>query len=337
MALHRLTSITMGVPNVEETSAYYAEFGLQPGDAQPGDAQAGDTQPGAAQPSDAQPGAASSGSDVWFGTRDGGRQLRIVPAATRRLVDLHVGVDDPDDLDRAADNLQRLGIEVQRGPGWISAVEKATGTQAYLEVAARLHQEAVPPTPYNGPGRVERPATRAPGIQRTEPVQPRKLGHAVLGSTEAETTRAFFVQGLGFKISDHIKGAGTFMRCSTDHHNVLVLQAPVSFLHHTSWQVDDVDDVGRGATAMLTDHPERHVWGLGRHYGGSNFFYYLKDPAGNFSEYYSDMDCIVDDQLWTPQDLEGAQGLFSWGPPPPPSFLHPEDLAAMMTGAHSGR
>jgi len=47
------------------------------------------------------------------------------------------------------------------------------------------------------------------------------------------------------------------------------------------------------------------------------------------------MDCIIDDQLWTPQDLEGAQGLFSWGPPPPPSFLHPEDLAAMMTGAHS--
>ena len=83
--------------------------------------------------------------------------------------------------------------------------------------------------------------------------------------------------------------------------------------------------------------PERHVWGLGRHYAGSNFFWYLKDPAGNFSEYYSDMDCIVDDQLWTPEDLEGARGLFAWGPPPPPSFLHPDDLAAMMTGAHSAR
>ena len=66
-------------------------------------------------------------------------------------------------------------------------------------------------------------------------------------------------------------------------------------------------------------------------------FWYLKDPAGNFSEYYSDMDCIIDDQLWTPEDLEGARGLFAWGPPPPPSFLHPEDLAAMMTGAHSAR
>ena len=108
------------------------------------------------------------------------------------------------------------------------------------------------------------------------------------------------------------------MRCSTDHHNVLVLAAPVNFLHHTSWQVDDVDEVGRGAFAMLEGRPERHVWGLGRHYAGSNFFWYLKDPAGNFSEYYSDMDCIVDDQLWTPEDLEGARGLFAWGPPPPP-------------------
>jgi hypothetical protein len=38
------------------------------------------------------------------------------------------------------------------------------------------------------------------------------------------------------------------MRCSTDHHNVLVQQAPVAFLHHTSWQVDDVDEDGEGLT-----------------------------------------------------------------------------------------
>ena len=50
------------------------------------------------------------------------------------------------------------------------------------------------------------------------------------------------------------------------------------------------------------------------------------------------MDCIVDDQLWTPEDLRGrARGLFAWGLPPPPSFLHPEDLAALMAGAHAPR
>ena len=48
------------------------------------------------------------------------------------------------------------------------------------------------------------------------------------------------------------------MRCCTNYHNVLVQQAPVNFLHHTSWQVDDVDDFGRGATAMLEKDPSRH-------------------------------------------------------------------------------
>ena len=73
----------------------------------------------------------------------------------------------------------------------------------------------------------------------------------VLGSTDQDASQRFFLDGLGFKVSDTVPGLAAFMRCSSDHHNVLVQQAPVSFLHHTSWQVDDVDDVGRGATAML--------------------------------------------------------------------------------------
>jgi hypothetical protein len=205
MALHRLTQIVMGVPNVEQTAAYYAEFGL------------------------------THGENGTFTTVDGGEQLRIVPAASRRLVRLGVGADDPDDLDRVAASLAALGVPAERT------------------------------------------------------------------------------------------------------HNVLVQQAPVAYLHHTSWQVDDVDEVGRGASAMLAADPGRHVWGLGRHHVGSNFFWYLRDPAGNFSEYYSDLDCIIDDALWQPGVWEGARGLYSWGPPPPPSFLAPDDLAALMTGAHSLR
>jgi catechol 2,3-dioxygenase-like lactoylglutathione lyase family enzyme len=305
MALHRLTSVTIGVPNVVQTVAYYTEFGLR------------------------------ADNDGWFSTRDGGRQLRIVPSPRRRLVDLHVGADDADDLGRAAEGLRALGVESVRETHSVTTVEKATGVRVTVEIAPRVHQPAVPATAYNGPGRIERHETRASGVLRTGRVEPRKLGHAVLGTTDLAVTQSFFLDGLGFKLSDRIKDVGAFLRCSTDHHNVLVLRAPVGFLHHTSWQVDDIDDVGRGASAMLQNHPERHVWGLGRHHAGSNFFWYLKDPAGNFSEYYSDMDCIIDDQLWTPETLEGAKGLFNWGPPPPPSFLAPDDLAALMTGAHN--
>jgi len=307
MSLHGLLSVTMGVPNVAETAAYYADFGLAPQE------------------------------HGWFATADAGPQLRIEHAPTRRLLEMRVAADDAEDLARAAASLARLDVPSHAGEAVLETAEPVTGMRVLMEVAPRLDQALVPASIYNGPGRPERQDTRAPGIARPGPVRPRKLGHAVLGSTDHETSASFFTDGLGFKVSDRIKGAGTFMRCSTDHHNVLVLGAPVNFLHHTSWQVDDIDDVGRGAYAMLDGNPERHVWGLGRHHAGSNFFWYLKDPAGNFSEYYSDMDCIIDDQLWTPEDLEGARGLFAWGPPPPPSFLHPDDLAEIMTGSHAPR
>jgi catechol 2,3-dioxygenase-like lactoylglutathione lyase family enzyme len=186
-----------------------------------------------------------------------------------------------------------------------------------------------------GRGLPERSGRRAEGVMRKAPVRPNRLGHAVLGTTNLEASTAFFVSGLGFKVSDHISDKGAFLRCSNEHHNVLVLAAPVNFLHHTSWQVADVDEIGRGATHMLEDHPERHVWGLGRHHAGSNFFWYLKDPAGNFSEYFADMDCDINDQLWKPEVFEGKEGLYSWGLPPPPSFLHPDDLADLMIGSHS--
>jgi catechol 2,3-dioxygenase-like lactoylglutathione lyase family enzyme len=305
MALHQLTSVTIGVPNVAETAAYYADFGL------------------------------TDLGDGTFATIDGGRQLTISHAPTRRLVDLTVGADDADDTGRVAAGLERLGLAVTREGDAVSAREPVTGLLATVEVSPRLEQPFVSPTPYNGPGRPERTGDRAPGVLRNDPVRPLKLGHVVIGSTDYAVTSRFFTEGLGFKASDYLKGAGAFLRCSTDHHNVLVLAAPVNFLHHTSWQVEDVDEIGRGACAMLEGHPERHVWGLGRHHAGSNFFWYLRDPAGNFSEYYSDMDCIVDDQLWTPETLEGARSLFSWGPPPPPSFLRPDDLAELMTGSHA--
>ena len=100
MALHRLTSVTIGVPNVAETAAYYTEFGLTPQ------------------------------HDGWFSTRDAGRQLRIVHSPMRRLVELHVGADDADDIARVADGLRRLGIEPARGPHSVTAVEKATAVRA---------------------------------------------------------------------------------------------------------------------------------------------------------------------------------------------------------------
>lgn len=312
MPLHRLTGITLGVPDVSAAAAFYTDFGLTP-----------------------VPPTSTDRDVARFRSVDGGEQLAITRTRRRRLVDLGVGVDDPDDLDRIARSLGRLGLAVERSATSVAAVDPGTGVRVRAEIAPRVAPDPAPAPVHDAPGATVRENARAAAVLRDGPVRPRKLGHVVLGSTDQEASQRFFTEGVGFRTSDSVEGVAAFLRCSTDHHNVLVQRAPVDLLHHTSWQVDDVDEIGRGATAMLAQDPGRHVWGLGRHTIGSNFFWYLKDPAGNFSEYYSDLDCIVDDALWEPGVWTGARALYDWGPPPPPSFLAPEDLAALMTGAHS--
>ena len=305
MGLHRLTAITIGVPDPDSTADYYRDFGL-----------------------------ADLGGNR-FGTVDGGEQLRLARTPQRRLLELGLGVHDSDDLAGIAARLDKLGVTHRLDGDNLTVEDPNSALTVVVAVSPEIREQPAAPAATNGPGRIDRVNARADGIGRTAPVRPRKLGHVVIGSLDQQASQRFFAEGLGFRISDEVPGLAAFMRCSTDHHNVLVQQAPLNFLHHTAWEVEDVDEVGRGATAMLEGNPERHVWGLGRHHIGSNFFWYLKDPAGNFSEYYSDLDCIVEDALWKPEVVEGAKGLYNWGPPPPPSFLAPEDLAALMTGSHA--
>jgi catechol 2,3-dioxygenase-like lactoylglutathione lyase family enzyme len=296
MSLHQLRSITIGIPDIEPVAQYYEEFGLE---------RAG--------------GAALS-------TTEGGRQLFLEVAPTRRLVQLVVGVDDRDDLARARSALEAAGHHVAANDTTISVVEPDSRVRVVLEVSPRVESSAFEPSHYNWAGAPVRVGARAPGVLRGEHVRPRKLGHVVFTTSNFAATNAFFTTLIGFKVSDYIGDIGAFLRCSTDHHNVLVLEAPATFLHHSAWQVDDIDEIGRGACALLEGHPERHVWGLGRHHAGSNFFWYLRDPAGNFSEYYSDLDYIPEDSAWVPETATGKFGLYNWGPEPPAAFLQPDDL-----------
>ena len=76
---------------------------------------------------------------------------------------------------------------------------------------------------------------------------------------------------------------------------------------------------------MSAVDPSRNAWGLGRHFLGSNYFWYFRDPAGNMAEYFADLDQI-DDAEWTMGTWEPANSLYSWGPPVPPDFVMPPDI-----------
>jgi catechol 2,3-dioxygenase-like lactoylglutathione lyase family enzyme len=303
MALHRLSAIEIGLPDVAlaATAAFYRDFGLR--EAAPG----------------------------RFATADGGEQLALVAAPRRALRALTVGVDDADDLGRAAASLAKLGFDCERSASALRATEPITSIRATLAIEPRVVQAPSAQLATNGPGRAARTNARsAAAYAPKDAPRPRKLSHVVTTSTDPAASRRFFVDGLGFRVSDEIAGLGAaFLRCSTDHHNLLVQPGPFAFLHHTAWEMDDVDAVGAAAGAMVAADPQRHAWGLGRHAIGSNYFWYLRDPAGNFAEYTSDLDVIADDEAWRVATSLPVAGLASWGPPVPREFLAPADVVAL--------
>jgi catechol 2,3-dioxygenase-like lactoylglutathione lyase family enzyme len=304
MSLHRLSHIQVGVPApvLDATCGFYRDFGL------------------------------TELSAGRFATADGGEQLALVSAARRTLLALRVGVDDADDLGRAAASLASLGVACGRDGHTLTAQEPVSGVHVTLAIEPRIAQAESAQLATNGPGRTTRLNARSPAVSRAL-TSPRKLSHAVIGSKDAPATRRFFVLGLGFQVSDEVAGIGAaFMRCSSDHHNLLVQPGPFSFLHHTAWEMDDVDAVGNAAAAMVAADPKRHAWGLGRHAIGSNYFWYLRDPAGNFAEYSSDLDVIVDQEAWKLAASVESRGLAAWGPPVPREFLAPDDIVALARG-----
>ena len=303
MPLHRLSSLTIGVPDLEAVRPFYRDFGLE------------ETRPGR------------------FESADGGEQLRLEAAPRRCLLALSIGVDDADDLGRIAGSLARLGVAAEAGARTLECREPATGVRVRLEIEPRLEQKPPPLLALNAPGRVTRLDARSPAVLPAGPSRPRKLSHVVVASTDAAASQRFFVEGVGFRVSDAAPALGaSFLRCSTDHHNLLVQPGPFPFLHHTAWEMDDVDAIGRAAAAMLAADASRHVWGLGRHGIGSNYFWYLRDPAGNFAEYSSDLDVIADDEAWRVAASTSVHPLAAWGPPVPRDFLAPDDIVALARG-----
>src|SRR3546814_1019528 len=72
-------------------------------------------------------------------------------------------------------------------------------------------------------------------------------------------------------------------------------------MHHQSWDVGSIQEVGLGSGQMARAGFTRG-WGLGRHVLGANYFYYVRAPRGSYSEYSADIDFIPADCEWTAGD-----------------------------------
>jgi catechol 2,3-dioxygenase-like lactoylglutathione lyase family enzyme len=305
MALHGLAHLTLGVPDVEAAGQFYDEFGLTPGD------------------------------NGTFSSSDGGEQLRLVHRSMRELVEYACAADDADDIDRIRAAAAKHGVATRDEDGDLVMAEPIVGMSVRVTVRPRIVQQPVTVEPINAPGVLARGSQRAPGIFARDGATPRRLGHALYTTPDFEASQAFLTNVLGFRTSDVVPNMIAFMRCSSDHHNIGLINAPVPIFHHSSWQVDDADAIGHGAHKLLAVDPDRNAWGLGRHFLGSNYFWYFRDPAGHMAEYFADLDQVDDDE-WTTGVWEPDKSLYSWGPPVPAEFVRPRDFEE-LSAAYAAR
>jgi hypothetical protein len=113
----------------------------------------------------------------------------------------------------------------------------------------------------------------------------------------------------------------------SDHHMIAFVKADGPGLHHLSWDVPSINQIGLGAMQMA-DKGYVAGWGMGRHVLGSNYFHYVRDPWGSYAEYSSDIDYIPVDHDWKSGDHPPEDSFYVWGPTPPADFAFNHEIAS---------
>ncbi len=150
-------------------------------------------------------------------------------------------------------------------------------------------------------------------------IRPRRLGHIVLQVADIHASVKFYTEILGLKVSDWISDQMVFLRASTDHHDLALLQIAPEALdaskssgerpgtEHFSYLVDGLEEM-EAAAAFLQERGIEIVRGIGKHGPGENLFLVFKDPDGNNVEIYAEMQQIPLDvdhvpAVW-PRDID---------------------------------
>jgi len=306
MALHRLLEMEIGVPDPAALDAFYQEIGFV-------------------------------GAPGAWGAADAPDQLRIVEAPYRQLRRVRLACEDEADLAATAKRLDGLGVKCRVGGGKLDVTDPLNHWDFVIEPAPVADIATQPAREMNRPGVRDRIGVRAEVITEATPRPPRRLGHLVVGTPKPIETIRFCTEGLGYRVSDSIGGGlAAFLRCSPDHHNLLVAPGQVPYLNHYAIEHDDFDAVMKAATNYLESHGRDayQISGPGRHPIGGNIFWYMLDPAGNIFEYFADMDRIVDDAAWTiGEDWDPATSWSVWGDLQQPEvFFNPVDMPEIVEG-----
>lgn len=128
--------------------------------------------------------------------------------------------------------------------------------------------------------------------------RPIKFQHTTLGTADVERMVAFFVNIVGFRISDQLEDARfCWLRSDKDHHTLAVVNVGQGGdIDHYSYDLAEWEDF-KSWCDRLTELNVDVAWGPGRHGPGNNLFIFFDDPAGNHIELSAEMEKFHDDRV----------------------------------------
>lgn len=234
-----------------------------------------------------------------------GGGLRLGWGAGHHVIDLLPGVPglrhygfevrDVSGLESVAARLREAGVAFQPlDPAFIDA---AVGTGEGIQ--------------FQDPDRTEvhlHSAVRRSGEKSADTARrPIKYQHITLSSADAPRMVEFYMDVIGFRLTDKLADDSFYwLRSDRDHHSLAcVASGNPGQIDHYSFDLSTWEDF-KVWCDRLTELDIDVQWGPGRHGPGNNLFVFFDDPLGNHVELSAEMEKFHDDAAriqhreWTP-------------------------------------
>lgn len=289
--VHSIDHYALFVPSLDEARHFFTSFGLE---------------------------VCESAGQLELRAADGHVWARILPGEHKMLAHLSFNCF-ADDYPVLRQQVEASGARFEEDDGNGFWFRDPDGNLVQVKIGEKCMPDEKRQSPSAAVDADRRGAGTRDAVSR---VQPQRLSHVLLFSPDVPRAVAFYEQALGLKLSDHSQDiiAFTHARHGCDHHLVAFCKSSAKGFHHAAWDVDDIDQVGNGATQMAAAGYTQG-WGTGRHCLGSNYFHYVRDPWGSFCEYSADIDYISAGSEWPTGDFPPENSLYLWGPDVPEYFI----------------
>ena len=211
--------------------------------------------------------------------------VRLRPSDVRKIDVIGLAAHSRADVDSLFTKVSEAGSQIITQPSELNRFGGGYGFRFFSPdgLPFEISSDVTPGTP--------RQLSRWEGI-------PNRISHVVLHSPNHKAATQYFIDVLGFRLSDWIGDFMSFLRCNEWHHRLAFLPGPPC-LNHVAYDMLGSDDMLRGVSRLRKLDVDVK-WGPGRHTAGNNTFSYFTTPNGFAVEYTAELE-RVDEAVWEPK------------------------------------